>query len=170
MPLKLRQSKFRTLALLFVSVAALVAQDPSSYLTPDVSRVGERLACRCGGCRNTVGNCPMIKCGSADPKRQRIHEMKSQGMSDDAIVNTFVKEEGVVALSAPPSGSLGGLITWVMPGVMLLVGFFIYLKYIRGKQQKPAPLTVADQELIERYRSHMDVDDETPGTPEPNKR
>ena len=116
------------------------------------------MACRCGGCRNTVGNCPMIKCGSADPKRQRIHEMKSQGLSDDAVVNSFVKEEGIVALSAPPSGSIGGLITWMMPGVMLLIGFFVYLRYVRGKHQQPAPLSTTDEALIERYKSHMDLD------------
>jgi cytochrome c-type biogenesis protein CcmH/NrfF len=101
--------------------SALIAQDPTSYLTPEVARVGDRLACRCGGCRNTVGNCPMLHCHSADPKRQLIHEMQKAGLSDDAIVNTFVREEGVVALSSPPSGSLGGLITWVMPGVALPV-------------------------------------------------
>ena len=38
-------------------------------------------------------------------------------MSDDAIVSTIVREEGIVALSSPPSGSLGGLITWLMPGI-----------------------------------------------------
>lgn len=105
----------------------------------------------------------MIHCSSADPKRQRIHEMKSHGASDDEIVSTIVREEGVVALSAPPSGSIGGLITWVMPGVALLLGFFIYLKYVRGKQQVSAPLSANDEALIERYRSQMDVEDEEPG-------
>jgi cytochrome c-type biogenesis protein CcmH/NrfF len=139
--------------------AALFAQDPTSYLTPDVARVGDRLACRCGGCRNTVGNCPMLHCHSADPKRQRIHEMQSKGMSDDAIVSTFVREEGVVALSSPPSASLGGLITWIMPGLMLLVGFYIYMRYVRGSQQAPAPISAEDQALLDRYRSQLGDDE-----------
>ncbi len=138
--------------------SALVAQDPTSYLTPDVARVGERLACRCGGCRNTVGNCPMLHCHSADPKRQRIHELKKAGLSDDAVVNTFVREEGVVALSSPPSGSIGGLITWVMPGVALMIGFFIYLRYVRANQQTPAPLSPADLAAMERFRAQIDRD------------
>lgn len=140
----------------FLCFSALIAQDPTSYLTPGVMRVGDRLACRCGGCRNTVGNCPMLHCHSADPKRQRIHEMKQAGLSDDAIVNTFVREEGVVALSSPPVGNLGGLITWVMPGIALLIGFFIYVRYVRGHQQAPAPLSPADLAAMEKFRAQID--------------
>jgi len=143
----------------FLCFASLFAQDPTSYLTPDVARVGDRLACRCGGCRNTVGNCPMLHCHSADPKRQRIHEMQSKGMNDDAIVGAFVQEEGVVALSSPPSGSLGGFITWVMPGVVLLIGFFIYMRFVRGNRQAPAPISVEDQALLDRYRGHLGDDE-----------
>ena len=145
------------LALLAV-VLALVspAQDATSYFTPDVTRVGDRLACRCGGCRNTVGNCPMMRCSSADPKRHRIAEMKRAGMSDDAIVNTFVREEGVVALSAPPAGSLGGLITWIMPGIALLVGLFIYWRFVRANRQIPLPASEQDLAELERYREQIE--------------
>jgi cytochrome c-type biogenesis protein CcmH/NrfF len=84
--------------------------------------------------------------------------MQKAGLNDDAIVNTFVREEGVVALSSPPSGSLGGLITWVMPGVALLIGFFIYVRYVRGNQQQPAPLSPADLAAMERFRAQIDRD------------
>lgn len=84
--------------------------------------------------------------------------MKKAGLSDDAVVNTFVREEGVVALSSPPSGSLGGLITWVMPGVALMIGFFIYLRYVRGNQGAPAPLSPADLAAMERFRTQIDRD------------
>ena len=138
--------------------SALIAQDPTSYLTPEVARVGDRLACRCGGCRNTVGNCPMLHCHSADPKRQLIHEMQKAGLSDDAIVNTFVREEGVVALSSPPSGSLGGLITWVMPGVALPVsgtlrsGDLVVLHtfgFLSLWSQRVCLVTLANRELMQ---------------------
>jgi cytochrome c-type biogenesis protein CcmH/NrfF len=110
----------------------------------------------------------MLHCSSADPKRQRIHQMKAQGVSDDEIVNTFVREEGVVALSSPPSGSLGGLITWVMPGIVLLIGFFVYLRYVRGNQQQPIPISAEEHAVMERYRSQLDQDlDE--GSPSPSR-
>lgn len=140
----------------FGLLAAVFAQDPTSYLTPDVNRVGSRLACRCGGCRNTVGDCPMLHCGSSDPKRHRIFEMKQQGMSDDAIVNTFVKEEGIVALASPPTQGLGPIITWLGPGIALLLGFLIYSWYVRRNRKQPEQLMPADQAVLDRFQSQID--------------
>jgi len=140
----------------FLVIAAVVAQDPTSYLTPDVARVGDRLACRCGGCRNTVGNCPMLHCESADPLRHRIHDMKARGSSDNDIVNTIVREQGIVALSSPPSTGLGGIVSWVMPGIVLLIGFFIYWSFVRRNRQDPPALSAADHELIGRYQEQID--------------
>ena len=140
----------------FAALAALIAQDSTSYLTPDVVRVGGKLACRCGGCRNTVGDCPMLRCSSADPLRHRIFTMKSKGMSDAAIVNDIVREQGIVALASPPTEGLGPIITWVMPGVVLLIGFWIYSAFVRRHRKAPAPLTAGDESLIERYRTQID--------------
>ena len=83
-----------------------------------------RLACRCGTCRNTVGDCAMLHCGYCSPKRERIYEMKQQGQSDDQIVNTFVEEDGIVTLASPPAQGLGPIVTWIGPGIALLLGFW----------------------------------------------
>jgi len=104
----------------------------------------------------------MLHCHSADPMRQRISQMQAQGTSDDEIVNTIVREEGIVALSAPPASNVGGLITWVMPGVALVIGFFIYSAYVRRNRRQPVALSAEDQAMIERYRSQMEVDAENP--------
>jgi len=153
---RLRRSSFKLVLAFCAVVAALVAQDPTSYLTPGVMRVGDHLACRCGGCRNTVGNCPMLRCSSADPLRRRIYQMKMSGMSDQDVINTIVREEGTVALAAPPTGTLGGLITWVMPGIALLIGLFVYSAYVRRNRKAPEPLTEIDRATIERFRNQID--------------
>jgi cytochrome c-type biogenesis protein CcmH/NrfF len=153
--LRLRQWNLKLVIAFFAAIAALVAQDPTSYLTPDVTRVGAKLACRCGGCRNTVANCPMLHCGSADPMRRRIHDMKARGMPDDDVVNTIVREQGIVALSSPPAEGFA-LITWIMPPVVLLMGFLVYSWYVRRNRQQPQPLSPVDEAVIERFRTQID--------------
>jgi cytochrome c-type biogenesis protein CcmH len=143
------------LAVLLLSAVAVFAQDVASLTSPDVLRVGQRLACRCGGCRNTVGTCPMVRCGSSDPLRQRIYNMKQTGASDDDIVNTIVREDGIVALAAPPGEGLG-LLTWVMPGVVLLIGFFVYQRWVRRNQKDPEPITAVDQAVLDRFHTQIE--------------
>lgn len=150
---RLQRSNLKLAAAFFLAFASLLAQDITNYLTPDVARVGMRLACRCGGCKNTVGDCPMLHCGSADPKRRRIFEMKQRGIGDDEIVNTIVREEGVVALSGPLHHEL---FVWMMPGIALLLGFFLYSAYVRRNRKAPAPLTPVDEALIDRFRPQID--------------
>jgi cytochrome c-type biogenesis protein CcmH/NrfF len=140
----------------FGILTAVYAQEITSYFSPDVKRVGQRLACRCGGCRNTVGDCPMIHCSSSDPKRRQIYEMKQKGLSDDAIVSAIVREEGIVALSSPPPHGLGPIITWIGPGIALLLGFGVYSWYVRHNRKEPAVLLPADQAVLDRFQSQID--------------
>jgi cytochrome c-type biogenesis protein CcmH len=152
----LKQSSLKLAAIFFVTIAGLIAQDSTSYLTPDVMRVGGRLACRCGGCRNTVGDCPMLHCSSADPKRHRIYDLKQTGMSDDAIVSQIVQEEGIVALASPPSEGVWPILTWVMPGIALVIGFLIYSSWVKRNKQEPAPLSATDKATLERFKGQID--------------
>jgi len=140
----------------FIALATLIAQDPASYMSPNVTRVGDKLACRCGGCRNTVGTCPMLRCDSADPMRRRIFQMQQKGMTDSGIINTIVREDGIVALASPPVEGFGPVITWLMPAVALAIGFLVYSRYVRRNRQAPAPLTAGDQALIDRFRAQID--------------
>lgn len=151
-----RRCSLKLVFAFFAAIAALIAQDPASYLTPSVLKVGDKLACRCGGCRNTVGTCPMLRCSYSDPMRRRIYEMKSRGMSDQAVLGTIVREQGVVALSSPPASSFGGIITWVAPGAALLIGFFIYSSFVRRNSKTPEPLSPGDQAMLERFRAQID--------------
>jgi cytochrome c-type biogenesis protein CcmH len=98
----------------------------------------------------------MLRCSSADPMRRRIYQMKMTGMSDQDIINTIVREEGAVALSAPPTGTFGGILTWVMPGIALLIGFVIYSAYVRRNRKAPDPISEADRANIERFRTQID--------------
>ena len=97
----------------------------------------------------------MLHCSYAGPMRQRIYDMKGRYLSDDYIVNAIVREQGIVALAAPPAEGFGGILTWVMPGVVLVLGFFVYTWYVRRNQKAPAPLSASDQAIVNRYQDEM---------------
>ena len=93
--------------------------------------------------------------------------MKVTGMSDQDVINTIVREEGAVALATPPTGTFGGIITWVMPGIALLMGFFVWSAYVRRNRKAPEPLSETDRAAIERYRNQ--IDRELDDTAEPQR-
>ena len=155
------------------SLTAVYAQSaaPETFLTPDVARVGARLACRCGTCRNTVGDCAMLHCVYCSPRRERIYEMKQQGQSDDQIVQTFVREDGIVTLAQPPTQGLGPIVTWAGPGLALLLGFGIYSWYVRRNQKDPAKLMPAEQAVLDRFQAQIDRElDDSPISGGPAKK
>lgn len=151
----LRRWNLKLLAAFILSLACIWAQDPTSLLTPGVMRVGEKLACRCGTCRNTVANCPMLRCHYTEPMRARIKAMQDEGKSDKDIITMIVQQEGVAALAAPP-GEGWGLFAWVMPGVALLAGFWLYSWWIRRNRQKEAPANDVDRSVLDRFRDQIE--------------
>ncbi len=146
-------------SLLALGLAALcLAQSPTQLLTPDVKRVGARLACLCGACKNTVGDCPMLECHYAHPSRQKIANMQAKGASDDAIVKSFVAEQGLQALSSPPTTGFSGL-AWIMPWVAVGIGLFaIYLFIKRVSKRAPEGAPELDPEALRRYRENIEKD------------
>ena len=107
----------------------------------------------------------MLRCDFSYPMRKRLYGMKQAGMSDDAIINRIVREEGVVALSSPPAGSIGGLITWTMPAIALLIGFGVYSLYVRRNRKAPEPLSSFDRAVIDRFQDQIDRELEEPPAP-----
>jgi cytochrome c-type biogenesis protein CcmH/NrfF len=158
-PLRLIRTWNKSLAAAFLlSLSFLIAQDPTSFMTADVARVGSRLACRCEGCRNTVGDCPMIRCHFADPMRRRVHDMQKAGMTDDEIVRDIVREEGIVALSSPPTTGWG-LFTWVMPFFAIGIGLWVYTLWVRRNRQPAAEVQPMDAALLERFRDQIEAEE-----------
>jgi cytochrome c-type biogenesis protein CcmH/NrfF len=125
-------------------------------LTPAVKRVGMRLACLCGGCKNSVGDCAMLQCHYASPARERIAKMLAEGMSDDQIVEVFVKERGIRALVVPPAQGFH-LLAWVMPFVAIALGLGVIWLFIR-KFRRPALEPAAAPETVDRYRDRIEKD------------
>ncbi|MBM3727610.1 MAG: cytochrome c-type biogenesis protein CcmH [Acidobacteria bacterium] len=148
-------SRLRVSALtLFVAVLSL-AQTASQLTTPGIRRVGERLACLCGACKNTVANCPMLECHYAKPAKEKIAQMQSIGATDENVIARFIKDDGLKALSSPPAEGFN-LLSWVMPFVALLAGLGAVFAWIRH-YRKPAPaMAELPPELLDQYRSRAE--------------
>jgi len=146
-------------SVLALSLAAIcLAQSSSGLITPDIKRVGERLACLCETCKNTVGDCPMLQCHYGNPAKQKIGTMQASGKSDDDIVQSFVQEHGIQALSSPPTSGFSGL-AWIMPWLALGLGLgaiYLFIQRIRRAPAGNAP--ELDPATMQRYRDSIDKD------------
>ena len=91
-----------------MAVAAL-AQTASEKPCVDVRRVGARLACQCG-CKDSVATCSMLECSFSKPAKEKIAQMQAVAMSDDQIIQAFVRENGPGIYLAPPNA-----FGWIIP-------------------------------------------------------
>jgi cytochrome c-type biogenesis protein CcmH len=153
-------SKFRgKSALLFVLLAGVVLPQTSSlqYVTPEIRRVGDKLACKCGSCNNTVATCQMLQCHYSEPAREKIAKLQGQGTSDETIIKSFVQEQGLSALASPPTTGFH-LLGWIMPFIAIGIGLaaiVFWMTRFRGSRLVPAP-TVSQNLADQRYRERIE--------------
>ncbi|HYO79919.1 MAG TPA: cytochrome c-type biogenesis protein CcmH, partial [Bryobacteraceae bacterium] len=151
-------SRFRQLFLMFALAGVALSQAPSSLVTPEIRRVGDKLACKCGHCNNTVATCQMIGCGYSNPAREKIAALQKQGASDQSIIDGFVKEMGIVALAVPPTEGFH-LLGWIMPFIAIglgLAGILLYFK--RYRRPAPAAVNAQTPAIDERYRKRIETE------------
>ena len=147
-------------ALLAACAAPLcLGQDGDFQLvTPPIARVGKRLACLCGVCKNTVADCGMLACEYCSPTRAKIAKLQAAGKSDDEIVASVVKERGKQALSSPPTSGFS-LLAWCMPFVALAFGLVVISMFIRRFLVKPAAASPEiDPALLDAYHDRIEKD------------
>ena len=140
----------------FVGICFTQAAD---VIPPEVRRVGARLACLCKTCRNTVGDCTMLECHYSKPARTKIATMLQSGSNDDQVVESFVKDQGVQALSVPPSEGFNSLLSW-MPWIAGGMGLLAIAWFInRHKPQpQPAEMPEIDRAVVDKYRETIEKD------------
>src|SRR5499427_2206035 len=96
--------------LLAMTIAAVaLAQTAAEKPSLDTRRVGARLQCQCG-CKDSVATCSMLECHFSKPAKERIARMQAVGMTDDQIIQAFVKDYGPGIYLAPPSA-----FGWIVP-------------------------------------------------------
>ena len=152
-------TNWKRLVLLAAVAGLLIGQDGATLVTPAIRRVGMRLSCLCGTCRNTVGDCAMLECGYCKPARLKIARMLAEGKSDDEIVASFVKENGVQALPSPPASGFS-LLAWVIPYVAIALGLVAIAWFVKrfGARRATAAGPQLDEETLRRYHEQIEKD------------
>ena len=141
--------------MLVVAVAA-IAQTASEKPSNDVRRVGARLQCQCG-CKDSVATCSMLECSFSKPAKEKIARMQAVGMTDDQIVQSFIRENGAGIYLAPPSA-----FGWIIPYASIGAGLLVIWAFVK-KYRKPEPLAeVGPMELddpeLEKYKEQIEKD------------
>jgi cytochrome c-type biogenesis protein CcmH/NrfF len=136
--------------------AAALAQTASEKPSLDVRRVGARLACQCG-CKDSVATCSMLECHFSKPAKEKIAQMLAAGSSDEAIVQSFIRENGPGIYLAPPN-ALG----WIVPYATVCAGLVVIWVFIR-KYRKPKPLPEVgeieiDDPALAKYKDQIEKD------------
>jgi cytochrome c-type biogenesis protein CcmH/NrfF len=138
-----------------VAVVAL-AQTASEKPSVDVRRVGARLQCQCG-CKDSVATCSMLECHFSKPAKERIAQMQSVGMSDEQIVQAFIRDYGMAVYLATPNAW-----GWIVPYATAGLGLVVILLFLR-KYYKPRVMTDlgeidADDPELAKYKEQIEKD------------
>ncbi len=154
MPRKMRRFK-SSLLILIVAVAAL-AQTASEKPSVDVRRVGARLQCQCG-CKDSVATCSMLECHFSKPAKERIAQMQSVGMSDEQIVQAFIRDYGMAVYLAPPN-AFGWIIPYASLGFGLVLILMILRKYIKKRPMTNLGEIDVDTPEMAKYKDQIEKD------------
>jgi len=131
-----------------------LAQTASQKPSVDVRRVGARLKCQCG-CPDSVATCIMLECGFSKPAKERIAQMQAVAMSDQQIVQAFVRDNGAGIYLAPPNA-----FGWIVPYAVAVAGLGMILLFVL-KYRKPKPMPeigtpeIEDPELA-KYKDQIE--------------
>ena len=141
---------------LFLTAAFAWAQTASEKPSVDTRRVGARLGCQCGGCKDTLATCSMLECSFSKPAKEKIAKMQALGMTDQQIIQAFVGAYPGIYL-APPN-FIGILIPYVAAAFGLAVIWWFIKRY-----RKPAPMAdlgtiELDDPALTKYKDQIEKD------------
>jgi len=148
--------RLKSSLLVILITAVALAQTASEKPSVDVRRVGARLACQCG-CKDSVATCSMLECHFSKPAKEKIAQMQAVGMSDDQIIQSFIREYGAGIYLAPPN-ALG----WIIPYASVALGLVVIWLFIK-KYRKPKPLAEIgeieiDDPALAKYKDQIEKD------------
>src|SRR5246127_653982 len=140
--MKFKQNPTLRRALHCAVVAAAVfafsgASDPSTRF----NGLGHQLMCICS-CGQILLECNHVGCPDSDGMRNELMAAVSRGDSDSLVEQAFVQKYGPTVLAAPTTKGFDRA-AYIVPPVLLLLGFGLIVLVIRSWKNRPAP-AIAD--------------------------
>jgi cytochrome c-type biogenesis protein CcmH len=99
----------------------------------------------------------MLGCHYAQPARERIAKLAAMGMSDQNIIDQFVREQGLKALAVPPAEGFN-ILAWAMPFIAIGLGLMAIWFWIVRFRKPAAPAPELPPEVLARYKDRIDQD------------
>jgi cytochrome c-type biogenesis protein CcmH len=129
-----RRSKALHTLLLSAAIFALIgAGDPASRFND----IGHQMMCICG-CNQILLECNHVGCTRSDGMRAELMAAVDRGDSDSLVEQSFVQEYGPTVLAAPTAKGFDR-VAYIIPFVVLVLGFGLIVLLIRAWKNRPAP-------------------------------
>jgi cytochrome c-type biogenesis protein CcmH len=126
------------IALLLLAIFFLLgAGDPATRF----SEIGHRMMCTCG-CNQILLECNHVGCPASDGMRNELMAAVTRGDSDSLVEQGFVQKYGPTVLAAPTMQGFDRA-AYIIPPVVLILGFGLIVVVIRTWKNRPAP-AIAD--------------------------
>jgi cytochrome c-type biogenesis protein CcmF len=134
------------------------SKDPRLQLaSPEARRVGDKLACWCGGCSHLpVGQCSCAMCAI---ERSKIDAMLKEGKTEGQILDYYVATYGGNQVFGEPPAVGSGRIAWALPLIIGVGGFltaaYLAMRWSRRRQLAGIPAGVEDPEMTARLDDEL---------------
>src|SRR6202047_5641282 len=124
--------------LLCLAVFALTgASDPATRF----NELGHQMMCICS-CNQILLECNHVGCPDSDGMRNELMASVSRGESDSLVEQGFVQKYGPTVPAAPTTKGFDSA-GYIVPPVVLILGFGLIVLVIRSWKNRPAP-AIAD--------------------------
>jgi len=131
------RKRTQTLLLCSAVFALLGAGDPASRF----NEIGHQMMCICG-CNQILLECNHVGCPASDGMRNELMASVTRGDSDSLVEQGFVQKYGPTVLAAPTTKGFDRA-AYIIPPVLLVLGFGLIMLVIRSWKNRPAP-AIAD--------------------------
>jgi cytochrome c-type biogenesis protein CcmH len=133
----LRRIRLRKTTQTLILSAAIFLSLGSSDPATRFNEIGHQMMCICG-CNQILLECNHVGCPASDGMRNELMASVTRGDSDSLVEQGFVQKYGPIVLAAPTAQGFDRA-AYIVPFVVLILGFGLIVMVIRAWKNRPEP-------------------------------